>query len=71
MSNDELLAKINAWDEDYYQCPPVVRALRAVVELHSARGGWDFQGVLQDQFCWDCAVEYPCPTIQAIEKELG
>ena len=33
MSNDELLAKINAWDEDYYQAPPVVRALRAVVEL--------------------------------------
>ena len=33
MSNDELLARINAWDEDYYQAPPVVRALRAVVEL--------------------------------------
>ena len=33
MTHDELLAKINAWDEDYYQCPPVVRALRAVVEL--------------------------------------
>ena len=43
MSNDELLARINAWDEDHYQCPPVVReescsqakslALRAVVEL--------------------------------------
>ena len=33
MTHDELLARINAWDEDYYQCPPVVRALRAVVEL--------------------------------------
>ena len=33
MTNDELLARINAWDEDHYQCPPVVRALRAVVEL--------------------------------------
>ena len=33
MTHDELLAKINAWDEDYYQAPPVVRALRAVVEL--------------------------------------
>ena len=33
MTHDELLAKINAWDEDHYQAPPVVRALRAVVEL--------------------------------------
>ena len=33
MTHDELLAKINAWDEGYYQAPPVVRALRAVVEL--------------------------------------
>jgi hypothetical protein len=33
MNNDELLARINAWDEDYYQAPPVVCALRAVVEL--------------------------------------
>ena len=33
MTHDELLARINAWDEDYYQAPPVVRALRAVVEL--------------------------------------
>ena len=33
MTHDELLARINAWDEDHYQCPPVVRALRAVVEL--------------------------------------
>ena len=69
MSNDELLARIEEpanWDHIHY----LKSALRAVVELHSARGGWDFQGVLQDQFCWDCAVEYPCKTIQAIEKEL-
>ncbi len=41
-------------------------ALLAVVELHRPSGGW---------FCDVCAkpndeVMYPCPTIQAIEKEL-
>jgi hypothetical protein len=41
-------------------------ALRAIVELHKRSGGW---------FCDACTkpsdeVFYPCPTIQAIEKEL-
>ena len=73
MTDDELLASIIEYGKngpiDYGQID-LSKALRAVVELHSARGGWNFQGVLQDQFCGDCAVEYPCPTIQAIEKEL-
>jgi hypothetical protein len=42
------------------------KALAEVVELHKPSGGW---------FCNACAnpndeVLYPCPTIQAIRKEL-
>jgi hypothetical protein len=38
-------------------------AVRAVVELHSPEGK-------PDQQCKHCKKIYPCPTIQAIEKEL-
>ena len=73
MTHDELLARINAWDEDHYQCPPVVRALRAVVEIHKPIQ------ISNEQLCNACEewtnegqkqLFYPCPTIQAIEKEL-
>ena len=74
MTHDELLTKLN----------PVItvanitkqyHALRAVVELHKP---WN-----TDRFgepidvcvgCFDVTddfIVYPCPTIQAIEKELG
>ena len=55
-------------------------ALRAVVELHKPSEAW---GDTHCGFCFDLAWEpsglhmdskqfiYPCPTIQAIEKELG
>jgi hypothetical protein len=66
MTHDELLAKIDAWDEDYYQAPPLYHALRAVVELHKPT----IIGQMRDG-CAECKTEnYPCPTIQAIEKEL-
>ena len=66
MTHDELLAEIDSYAYNYKP----KSALRAVVELHNARGGWIFQGVLQDQFCGICDVEYPCPTIQAITDNL-
>ena len=67
MTHDELLAKINEYGWVKESKP--FYALRAVVELHKptvqtkdgepicgcAYGAWTF---------------YPCPTIQAIEKEL-
>jgi hypothetical protein len=70
MTHDELLAELNS-----YQCGSAFaemfkNALRAVVELHKPSG----------IFCRGCGFieEYnepaqllPCPTIQAIEKELG
>jgi hypothetical protein len=42
-------------------------ALRAVVELHRP----EEQDHKQYEKCWNCSLVYPCPTIQAIEKELG
>jgi hypothetical protein len=70
MTHDELLAKMDyevkaAEFED--ACgdgndPRVARALRAVVELHKPDYG----------MCMTCEMtDYPCPTIQAIKKELG
>jgi hypothetical protein len=61
MTHDELMERLHI-----EQGCPVGDALRAVVELHKPNGGW---------FCNACAnpndeVLYPCPTIQAIEKEL-
>jgi hypothetical protein len=49
-------------------------ALRAVVELHKPIDNPNFPD--SDRWCWQCAegrgyAKYPCPTIQAIEKELG
>jgi hypothetical protein len=72
MTHDELLAKIDAWNEGYYQAPPLYHALRAVVELHKSQeitlpnGEWG-----QNCYLCDDGWDYPCPTIQAIEKELA
>ena len=63
MTHDELLAKI-----EHFTCCSGAHeiALRAVVELHSA----DYGTPVEDVVCDYCKVIYPCPTIQAIEKEL-
>jgi hypothetical protein len=83
MTHDELLAKMDyevkaAEFED--ACgdgndPRVARALRAVVELHKPRVYGQTQ--LRCSIClwtdyYDTEPDmYPCPTIQAIEKELS
>ena len=77
MTHDELLAEI---DDNFTKCGDDCEscrrdnaswfALRAVVELHKPD---------QHNFCLGCSTDengihdtfYPCPTIQAIEKELG
>lgn len=79
MTHDELLAYINkeidqaAWTKEYYPFKSL-QSLRAVVELHKP---FDYE-LAPDVYklvCTNCqmgAVEqYPCQTIQAIEKELG
>ena len=78
MTHDELLAKIDSNLSDCgYDCESCKRdnaswvALRAVVELHKP-----YMGGFNTLLCESCTafadwvVEYPCPTIQAIEKEL-
>ena len=74
MTHDELLIEINRrLDVSYYNGDPQsMQALRAVVELHKPFGN----AVI---WCDQCSclesegeiIFYPCPTIQAIEKELG
>ena len=68
MTHDELLAKI-----DSFTCCSGAHefALRTVVELHKPQkitlpnGEWGTNCILCDGF------DYPCETIQAIEKELN
>jgi len=68
MTRDELFNEIKVAD-----CETVVDALRAVVELHKPTR---FSGELVCDACEEWTNEgasqlaYPCPTIQAIEKEL-
>lgn len=72
MTHEELLAKIETrFDEDNHHL--LKNALRAVVELHKPINNPNFPD--SDMWCWQCAdgrgyAKYPCPTIQAIEKEL-
>ena len=69
MTHEELLAEIDFLPLDglhkWFQ-----PALRAVVELHKPTEGWE--GYTYCEGCQEIALgDYPCPTIQAIEKELS
>ena len=67
MTHDELLAELTD-TEPVYARATLYSAIRAVVELHKPR--------TESNYCAKCRnaggklVPYPCPTIQAIEKEL-
>jgi hypothetical protein len=65
MTHDELIQKIIAVNTASHES-----ALLAVVELHKP---FDFKmGDKNFTTCQGCGeVDYPCPTIKAIEKELG
>ena len=76
MKHDELLELIAA-NEEFYDDgtnrTPSWSALRAIVELHKPIEQ-NLKYIPKLEFtvgCSSCWVEYPCPTIQAIEKELG
>lgn len=62
MTHDKLLARL----DDYGFGVPPLNALRAVVELHIR-----VLDPVGRPECLSCRRHYPCPTIQAIEKELG
>ena len=72
MTHDELLAKLSSSQVFGKQFgAKAYLALRAVVELHKTQditlpnGEWGIN-------CSHCNLwTFPCPTIQAIEKELG
>ena len=71
MTHDELYAKIRTGNEFLgvkYAPDSHTFALRAVVELHKP---FDFTMGGEPYLGCNCGQEYPCPTIQAIERELG
>ena len=75
MTHEELIEVLEHTAQDGMADEPVLKALRAVVELHKP---FMYDGRFgQFERCSGCASEeewlgeiYPCPTIQAIEKEL-
>jgi hypothetical protein len=65
MNHDELIFEINHDIETANGLSePGLKALLAVVKLHKC------SNPRFDLLC-DCGKSYPCPTIQAIEKELS
>ena len=81
MTRDELLVKISRYQDsaetDHIFDAEPYKALRAVVELHKP-DTFNIHGQTvsvcpecNSEYCWsDEEGQYPCPTIQAIEKEL-
>ena len=68
MTHNELLADIDTKIllSEHTIYPIYMQAFRAVVELHKPDSEHS-----DGTFCNECVIDYPCPTIQAIEKELG
>ena len=73
MTHEELLAKLWILPADVTELQhgaKVVQALRAVVKLHKPDSG--LCNHCEEGFIMgSIPVVYPCPTIQAIEKELA
>jgi hypothetical protein len=69
MTHEELLAELDELDHSCSVVGITVSALRAVVELHKPEP-LDERGDVCLTCCPDLLTLYPCPTIQAIEKEL-
>jgi hypothetical protein len=67
MTHDELLTKINS-----FTCCSGAHeiALRAVVELHKPSKIPNWVPTNHKFICDGCTRIYPCPTIQAVIKEL-
>ena len=69
MTHQELLDKLAYTPHTDPNGKYMYRALRAIVELHKPNLIPDWVPTKEKFICW-CAHVYPCPTIQAIEKEL-
>lgn len=64
------------WAAERHEFEKEVNALRAVVELHKPtdemeEGQFKCVGCGYDDYWGEWNEKYPCPTIQAIEKELS
>jgi hypothetical protein len=70
MTHDELTIRIIKLSEDDNENWKFYPALRKVVELHKPEP-LDERGDVCLTCCPDLLTLYPCPTIQAIEKELS
>jgi hypothetical protein len=70
MRHEELVIRIVEMSGDENINWRLYPALRKVVELHKPSAIPDWVPTEIESICW-CAHPYPCPTIQAIEKELG
>ena len=82
MTYDELLAEIKSLNDSCSISSRLGNALKAVVELHKPRfwqnpnvpewNGANCTHCLEERGDYMSPIEasYPCPTIQAIEKEL-
>jgi hypothetical protein len=70
MTQDELLAALAYTPHTDPNGAKMYAALRSIVELHKPSSIPDWVPTEEKLMCW-CAHIYPCPTIRAIEKELG
>ena len=71
MTHDELLKKLEGLWHDSFKAPGY-QALRAVVELHKVLLVKNYDNDTDWYSCQACGgTDYPCDTIQAIEKELS
>lgn len=70
MTHDELLAKIS-YPENTLKGFNYMQALRAIVELHKPWTNLEGKIVCAECCNYGANRQPPCPTIQAIEKELG
>lgn len=68
MKREELLAEIDSLNDSCSMVDKLTTVIRAVVELHES---FDFTWGGESFTSCKCGEMYPCPTIQAIEKELG
>lgn len=70
MTHDELLAICDNYS--FKDSAEPVKVLRAVVELHPMWTDYKYTETDKElvEFCGCCQEKYPCPTIQAIQKEL-
>jgi hypothetical protein len=76
MTHEELLAKMKELSRTFAYEPNLnfESALRAVVELHKPLPIVNGNGAANCCWCQIAGIRetpYPCPTIQAIEKELN